>query len=1004
MKLPLVAWMVALTLLPGPISASASAGGLQDQAKPFRGVGIEETLDRPPILAPALDAARLAKAGLPLFVRLVVKAADLVDATGRDTFARLDARVNLYAGRGIPVFVVLDQVPQTPDAPDNPRNPHNNDAWRQRLRAIAERYRGKVIGYQIGVAGAVPAQPAQYAFLIKLASVQIRSVDNGVAIAVPDVTGGDASALERLYAEDVAAYVDVIELPAGDLPAPILSAIEAVVNQRDPSAVLMRTGTVLDGEPAAAARRFVDSELTRLGTEVAFGSYRASGAALQSALTRVAALSDLLAAEIVPLDEQATALTIRKNGVDQTDKTNAVRHRLLFNLGTSGSLIVYWGGAGASGVVDLELTDASNRIPVVRNPLTGTVEAIKEGVRDEATRRVSLRVPLAAGPLILDFTYGETNTFALREEATAGITLGVAEIIARHQQAQAAQDRLLRHYVASARMAQHFRPSGIDSGFDVVSENRFYFDRDGMEFEELSFSVNGAKFGSNRPAFPVLQAEKVLSLPLDLRLTSDYRYRLEGLETVGEYPCYVLRFDPVMEGRSLYKGKVWIDRVTFVRIKVQAVQTQLEPPVISNDEIQTFAPVAEVDGRKLFLFTHLTSRQIFLIAGRNLLVEKEVQFSDFEVNGDTFVEARSTARSSDRIMYRDTDQGLRHYVKRGNERVVSDRMTSSAKALAMGTIIDPSLDFPLPIFGINYLDFDFIRRDTQLALLFGGVLALGNVQAPKLAGTALDASVDFFAIAVPVLDQEFDASGARSSERVRNIPFSTGVNLGWQATDFQKIGGGYQFRYDLYFADNETDPDFVAPSDTLTHGAGLTYEYKRAGYSFSTAAWQHRRTRWQPWGDLTRFDPRTRTYRKYSASLSKDFYLGPLQKIHLNGAYFGGQRLDRFSMYQFGLFDETRMHGVPSAGLRFADLAVARGSYSFNLFEQYRLDVFLDHGYGRDLIDRDRWLRVTGIGAAINFRGPRQTMIRTDFGKSFLPSRFKGSGSATFQIMVLKPL
>lgn len=998
MRLALGTWVVALAFVLGPSAASASAGGQQDQAKPLRGVGIEETLDSPPILAPALDAARLVKAGLPLFVRLVVKAADLTEAPGRDTFARLDARVNLYAGRGIPVFVVLDQVPQTPD---------ETDAWRQRLRAIAERYRGKVKGYQIGVAGAVPVQPAQYAFLIKLASVQIRSVDSGVAIAVPDVTGGDASALEQLYAQDVAAYVDVIELPAGDLPAARLSAIETLVQQRDPSAVLMRTGTPLGSDPPAAARRLVDSELTRLGTDVAYASYRASGPALQSALTRVAALSDLLAAEIVPLDEQATALTIRQAGIetiDTIDKTHAVRHRLLFNLNTSGTLIVYWGGAGASGVVDLELTDASNRIPVVRNPLTGTVEAIKDPVRDEATRRVSLRVPLAAGPLILDFTFGEANTFALREEATAGITLGVAEIIARHQQAQAAQDRLLRHYVASARMAQHFRPSGIDSGFDVVSENRFYFDRDGMEFEELSFSINGQKFGSDRPAFPVLQPEKVLSLPLDLRLTSDYRYRLEGLETVGEYPCYVVRFDPVEEGRSLYKGKVWIDRVSFVRIKVHALQTQLAPPVISNDEIQTFAPVADVDGHKLFLFTHLTSRQIFLIAGRTLPVEKEVQFSDFEVNGDTFVEARTTARSSDRIMYRDTDQGLRHYVKRGNERVVSERMTSSAKALAMGTIIDPSLDFPLPIFGINYLDFDFIRRDTQLALLFGGVLALGNVQAPKLAGTALDASVDFFAMAVPVLDQEFDASGARSSERVRNIPFSTGVNLGWQATDFQKIGGSYQFRYDLYFADTDTAPGFVAPSDTLTHGAGLTYEYKRAGYSFSTAAWQHRRTRWLPWGDLTRFDPRTRTYRKYSASLSKDFYLGPLQKIHFNGAYFGGQRLDRFSMYQFGLFDDTRMHGVPSAGLRFADLAVARGSYSFNVFEQYRLDVFLDQGYGRDLIDRDRWLRVTGLGVAVNFRGPRQTMIRTDFGKSFLPSRFAGSGSATFQIMVLKPL
>jgi hypothetical protein len=68
-------------------------------------------------------------------------------------------------------------------------------------------------------------------------------------------------------------------------------------------------------------------------------------------------------------------------------------------------------------------------------------------------------------------------------------------------------------------------------------------------------------------------------------------------------------------------------------------------------------------------------------------------------------------------------------------------------------------------------------------------------------------------------------------------------------------------------------------------------------------------------------------------------------KIHLNGAWFGGNDLDRFSKYQFGLFDDTRIHGVPASGVRFGDLAMARGSYSLNVFEQYRLDLFLERGH-----------------------------------------------------------
>ena len=100
-------------------------------------------------------------------------------------------------------------------------------------------------------------------------------------------------------------------------------------------------------------------------------------------------------------------------------------------------------------------------------------------------------------------------------------------------------------------------------------------------------------------------------------------------------------------------------------------------------------------------------------------------------------------------MFRETDAGLRHYVKQDGVRVVSDVETPSVKAMAMGVTIDPTFAFPLPIFGINYVDFEFGNKNTQLAMLFGGVLAAINVQRQKLRGSALDASLDLFAIAVP---------------------------------------------------------------------------------------------------------------------------------------------------------------------------------------------------------------------------------------------------------------
>ena len=114
--------------------------------------------------------------------------------------------------------------------------------------------------------------------------------------------------------------------------------------------------------------------------------------------------------------------------------------------------------------------------------------------------------------------------------------------------------------------------------------------RDSIEWEELTFSVNGARWGADRPPFPLLQPEKVLSLPLQLRFSNDYRYTLAGTERVGAYDCYVVRFEPAQKGRSLYRGTFWVDQKTFARVKVQAVQTELSAPVVSNEEIQTLRP------------------------------------------------------------------------------------------------------------------------------------------------------------------------------------------------------------------------------------------------------------------------------------------------------------------------------------------------------------------------------------------------------------------------------
>jgi hypothetical protein len=710
-------------------------------------------------------------------------------------------------------------------------------------------------------------------------------------------------------------------------------------------------------------------------------------------------LKGLLMADLLPLDDKTAGLTLKPTG---KNPEGILSHALLYNADDLGTYLVYRRQGSGEGTLAVELGDSTGRKVTLEDPLTGRSDAVVSAVWDQATAVARASVPLRNMPLILEFAYGEA-AYISHSEVTGRVLPPVGEIVFRHQLAQTTQDGLVRTYMASVRMENHFRPSATDPGFDVVTENRFYFDRDGVEWEELAFSLNGTRWGSKRPPFPLLQPEKVLSLPLDLRLTKDYRYRLEGIENVDDHECYVVRFEPLSAAHSLYRGTVWIDTKTFVKIKIQAIQTHLGAPVVSNEEIQHFTPEATVDNCPLYLLSRFSSRQIILIAGRNILLERMMQFSDFEVNASTFGEKRAASRAGRNVMYRDTDEGLRYYVKRGDQRIVDAHPTTTATALALGVVVDPSLDYPLPIVGINHLNFHFLNKDTQLAVLFGGVLALANVQRPKAFGDKVDVNIDLFAIAVPLNDEVFDAHGEVRSQRLVDHPFSTGLNVGYQLTSFQKLTGSYQFRFDGYSRDSLTAPDFATPASTTTNAFGLGYEYRRSGYSLVGTVFHYERGFWRTWGDGADFSPDQSSYDKFSANLSKDVFIQAFHKIHLNAAYYGGTRLDRFSTYQFGLFDENRLHGVPS-NVRFSDLAMFRGSYSFNLFDQYRLDVFVDQARGRDRLLDDRWRSITGLGLGFNVRFLYGTLLRGEIGKSFLPDLYQGAGSVIAQVMILKPL
>jgi len=984
MKRLAVFGLAGLLLVTAPLPARAQT---QPAAAVLRGLGVDEALDGPPILVPALERIASPTARPPAFVRLIVSWTAVRELVASASWQALDARLADYARLSVPVVLSVA---------DSPVKESDGAAFANAMRVLATHARGRVAAYQFDVAD--PAfDAAAVAYVLKLAAVQVRAGDPRALTAQMSVPASDVARQADIYNRDVAPYIDIAAFTTIGGGADLPPALAALVQTADPSATTMVTGGRLDSTPAVAAERWVTTALGQLAGRTRAATFAGAVDAIEAVLIAENQLRDLFGADVIAMDDASVSLSVAAGDPDRA----AIGHQLFYNLSTLTTYLACW-NAPAAMDVSVSLQDAVGRRPTLRDPIERRVAPLPFQY-DQATKTLRFVVPAAGHPRVVDLNYGAAQMYVSRAEVGAVASLSVAEIISREQLTRATQAARLHAYIANARMEMHFRPTSTDA-FQVVTENRFFADAETVEWDELSFSVNGTKWGPNRPAFPLLQAEKVLSLPLDLQFTTEYAYRLDGMAAVDGRRCYVVAFDPIRSSPTLYAGRVWIDAETFQRLKINTIQARGKAPVISSEETLEFGQVAAAGRAPVFLPVHVTTKQIWLVAGQNLVVEKAVRYTAFEIDPDDFASRRAAAHASDHVMFRDTDQGLRYLARQGSNRVVSDRVTLSSKAMAMGATIDPSYSYPLPMFGIDYLNFHFGSPNSQLALLFAGVLALGNIQTPHLGKLPLDASVDFFGIAVPSNDIVIDAGGERTRERVLNIPGNSGANLGWQFTPFQKLKANYQFRYDFYFHDTATDPDFVLPRNTLTHGIGAGYEYRRRGYVVSATASAYHRTSSGAWGEPDALVAPRPDYRRYAVTAAKDFFVTTFQTLHIGAGWYGGRNLDRFSMYQFGLFDEVRMHGVPSAGIRMPDLTLLRGSYSFNVFDQYRLDVFLDQAYGTLLGDQTRRRSITGTGVAVNFKAPWNTMFKIDVGKSFLPAVVAKSGSVVLQFLVLKPL
>ena len=916
------------------------------------------------------------------------------------------------------------------------------EAWLEFVRAASRTFAGRVTAFELGEGRpGGSAEEADVAALVLKQSTLAARAELGARGASAKLLSGalPVGALEwqrALWARDVAAYIDGIPLVldvAADLEtgAQRVNAflIESLAHPPAPELwAVVQGGDRWDAAALAVAA---------LGASAAVALY---APATDEELRFGIGLEETLATGFGPVGLGAVRLAYDAG----PSPAGARVFGRFFNEHDFTTLIAYDappGRAGGAGADEVGLVVEGTTIGAARvlDPVTGATGLVRG---DAVPGGRAFRVGSAPGPRLASFARPapppglDLPPEELAVSTTRGLT--AEEIIARHQERQRAQDDRLERWLARGRIDLHFKLAQGSSTIDVSIDSNYFWERGGeLEWEQTTYYINGNRVGwKNIPELPLIQPEKVVTLPLDLTLDKTYSYRLAGEEEVSGRPAYVIAFEPAAADatRSLYRGRVWIDRENFARVRASVIQNNLSAPVLSNEETDRFGPHVGPDGETYWMFDRIEGQQVWNAAGRTFVVMREVTFDEIEINPvrASFEERRSRAYASKNQMLRDTDQGFRYLEQQPDGgRSVKQTTDTSQLFAAAGAFKDNSQDSVVPLAGVNYFNYDLWRKGIQLNALFAGVFGTVTASKPSLGGSRFDLTSDLTLSAIAFEDKVFEGEDEVEAESIETKSQHLTLRLGRPLGSFFKLNliGGLAVR-DYSHSDDGDDAldDFnatlppegplesVLPQDHLETSGTVELEFNRRGYNVTGAYSRAARSDWEAFGlrsptlgfgELEQgvfvpgSEPLHDSFSRWHLSTTKEWFLPHFQKLRAAVDLLDGADLDRFSRYQFSFFGDDRLNGFSGSGVRFDQGAIARLGYAFNLFEVIRFDLSVESAEVDDEAGEDGQ-SFTGAGLSANVVGPWKTVINLNYGYALSSDIPDLEGEQEFLLLVFK--
>lgn len=589
---------------------------------------------------------------------------------------------------------------------------------------------------------------------------------------------------------------------------------------------------------------------------------------------------------------------------------------------------------------------------------------------------------------------------------TGTYRIPVELIIARHQAVEQAQSLLLHNYTADAQVDYHFKIPGTTGSVDVTFENQFLFDKkDGARWIQKNLLVNGVKWrGKTIPELPIVEPEKINTLPLVLTMSRNYSYSYIKEELFDGHPCYVVEFVPIA-GTQVQdvSGRVWIDKESYVKRQIRIVQKNMTPPQVSNAEFDKYS-FHKSEERDFNVLSEIEAQQIFTVIGQTVTGEKEVFFTNIMVNDQSFDQKLEAALKSDAPILQDTEKGFRYLEKQedGTRAIRWEEKTGKLAAVG-GAYYDESLDYPLPFVGVNYFDYNFKKKNIQVNMFLAGpVNSLSVSKADFL--PRMDAALSGVFFLVPFKDQYFENGFEQKDQELKSMSQHLFGSLGYRTTEFSKVKLTLDGRYTKFSDTGETADGFEIPKSHFDFGYGLSYDYSRKGWQ-AAANWEgHKRSSWENWGYGYMSDDisEKKEYILWDLTLGKTFYLPNFQKIGVSMSYMDGQDLDRFSKYEFTYMGSKSLSGFTGSGIRFERGAIARALYAFDVAKVIRFSANIDHARVKQDRNDAEWQKHTGFGFSGTVAGPWSTLWSLDIGYALKSDIPEAEHDMTVGLIVMK--